>query len=949
MRIKIYTILIAIIAVVLLMLNGPETIVRETTTSELDQKQKSAQVIKESQKTIDKLTSSSIKKDRKAGAFALEKSDKIESKISFKCPEFKLSEMTLTNGQTYSTVQITSQHQDNFKSNRKGAPSLPVFKQRILIPENSTPQLKVKRSTQKSISAIAPLPSVGPISRISERPEPSEGDIYNSQSTYPSSNIAMSSPYSFRGLTAITVTVSPFAYNFSNSTLEVTSDLEFSVETSDATGIIVEKPLTTREFVTYAQNNFINYSAAETEYQTTTSRSLPTLEQGKILIITLDEFAATTTEFIAWKRQIGFDVVLKSFSTVPTVADVKNYIDSQDGLSHVIIIGDREDIPSRSFCYIRGDGRWYDETNYNVPAPAVNNADPNYSMLVTYTDLYYAGVNLTGLPNANDEVQDLFISRISEGDAGNIADQLTRIINYERGDVYATESNSWYNSISFAASKDGGSWTDFGRTDWQHMDAQATIFANQSNLKTSYKAYDYPTVMQTDSDVVNNLNHGVNFVYYLGHGGYTNWVSGKFTPTSVSKLTTELPSLAIQPVCMTGGFYGDSLSESQMRSEDFIGVLASVNNTLWDPPMHQMEHLTNSIVDNTYTTVGGALFDSIYKSVLSLDEQAYFYRDSTASQLHYFGDCSMGIRTKIPEQLNIIVNSEPTPGENLNLVITTDGKVAENVTVTISDSSSIQSFTTNSLGEITFTTNSEPAMYSITAWHHNATVAEKQVVVDGSYYLVPTEAVTKGSTIINLNMLIDGTVTSIDNDSFVVENGLLKAKEDINFSEPQEVTIFYLDENGIQQSKTLLFKTSSGDLSYTINLKPGWNLVGSPVTSNSSHLEVLGATLSDQVFYWKNDESSYYTPPSSEKLQEQAGTWIYSDAETSTTAYQGDFTMYPLENIEPGWNLFSPSSNMPAPEGFVIIWEWDSEGEVYKVFDMSQELKKMKGYWIFHH
>ena len=112
-------------------------------------------------------TSISVKTEpkKRRNQFALYKSDRFSSLLSFELPEFKIEEKEIS-AKTYSIIRSEGKSRP---LNNKGLPALPVFKQELLIPVGSTPKLVINNNSFREIEMInPPIPGVGPVLRKAE-------------------------------------------------------------------------------------------------------------------------------------------------------------------------------------------------------------------------------------------------------------------------------------------------------------------------------------------------------------------------------------------------------------------------------------------------------------------------------------------------------------------------------------------------------------------------------------------------------------------------------------------------------------------------------------------------------------------------------------------------------------------------------------------------------------
>ena len=881
----------------------------------------------------------------KKQVLTLHESKGSHSSLSFKLPSFSVKKVSTPSGHNYTQI-ISSLGAKNL--NQKGYPTLPRYKQQLLVPKNCPIELVIKNALYTTHTIGTLLPGSGPIVRTQERPEVECGDFYDSTDRYPKAPIFISSSFSFRNMRAITITINPFIFDAANQELLVYDQLSFQIKTPGGK-LLLENPPIIADFQTRAANEFINYSQATAEYTTVTTRALPEPELGHILIIYANQFKDSLADFVLWKKKIGFNVETAEYpaETGTGVQSLKTFIDAKTAVSHIILIGDAADIPARVYNWDFTDftDNYGPEDSFSSPSTKTH-----------YTDRYYAGVEPSINSAASDLIADKFISRISSSDISAVEKQLTRIIDYESGKNLSTTSQ-WLETVLLVASKDGKFSSPFNQADYEHFNEIANTLIPNSHYTQTVKLYaedgNPATPLATKDGVVQELELGKGLTYYLGHGYAYKWVTSTFDSTAAKSLNmTNNPSLFIQPVCNNGLFYSTTqcLAENQMEGEGAIGVLASPSETFWNPPILLLKSMTDSIIDDQFQTVGGILSSAIADAVLwSTKNENSFEDKATAIQLLYFGDCSMAMRTMTPKAMVLLT---PQTFEKVAQSFQVSATAGSSISLR-HDDTLIDTTTTDQEGNATLQLNgSNFERYTISGWKRNSLLIEENIISD-TFQIELSTPNDNFEALINLKALFNGTVSLAEGSKFEIINGQLRYKESATRASEESIILQWTNESGDSEQITLKLNLSETiESTHSLNLKSGWNLVGSPVDSIEPLPSTTVATRSApptnlRVYNWDQAREVYYRPGENEKLESQRAFWVFAENEATSEPFKGVSPKGLMIGLALGWNLYSPVNEMPIPLGALSVWEWNVSSKNYTQISATKRLIPLTGYWIF--
>lgn len=534
--------------------------------------------------------------------------------------ELQINQLNLKNididGQTYQTISANNLSEMMLK----GQPDVPKMAFSIKIPD----QLWLNRFEildQKFVEYenINLAPSKGIVYR-NENPSDLpfiKGAAYFEDAFFPKNMVQLGSPYIVRDCRGESVQVHPIQYNPVTKTLRVYTYLKIKTYSNLEVGINPIKssrknPKIDSEFSKLYQKLFINYNSD--------MRYTALEDQGNLLIITHSDFTAELKSFVNWKRQRGISTEVVELSTTGTTAnEIKSYIETyynDNGLTYVILIGDNTHIPSLS-----------------------SNGD---------SDQAYAQIS------GDDHYPELIIGRFSVETLGDITTMVDKAIWYEKE---VTTADSWLESATGIASNEGGSSSDDGETDQEHME----------NIRTKLTNYGYTTVDQgydnlniTSSQLEGFINEGRGLINYVGHGADNSWVTTGFSSSDVDGLSNEnkLPFI-FDVACVNGNFHNQTcFAEAWTRANNggkltgAVAIIASTINQPWSPPMDGQDEMVNVLVesysDNIRRTFGGIT----YNGVMHMMDEYPSDNGLTADTWTIFGDPSLHVRTKTPMVLS---------------------------------------------------------------------------------------------------------------------------------------------------------------------------------------------------------------------------------------------------------------------------------------------------------
>ncbi len=500
----------------------------------------------------------------------------------------------------------------------KNAPELPRLTALVMVDPRRDPIFKVVKGQAQVIDLPATvIPSRGNFTRdIDPANVPYVfGDVYAQDKWYPADNdlVQMGSPFIFRDVRGVNLTITPVQYNPVKNQLRVYRNLSVAISgTTTSTNPLSFKGIS-RTFEPLYARAFINFKQ--------TAGRLPRLEEfGRLLIICHDGFVDAIQPFITWKQKCGIEVTLAKMSEVGRTADeVKAFIQKEFDrakLTNIMLVGDAEQIPTLKGVKERAD------------------SDPCYTKLA-----------------GNDHVPDAIISRLSANTPEEVAYQVAKFINYEAYPI--TNDTAWYTDGMGIASNEGSP------KDWEYMDKNRTGLM-AAMFKNIDKVYD-PTA--TKAMITDGVNAGRSLINYLGHGSGTSWGTTAYNNNDIKanlKNGWKMP-IIWDVACVNGKFVNfTGFGETWMRAGSIekpagaVSYAGSTTNMEWVPPIWvQVEFNQNYIANKVYKTTGGIFANGIMKGLELYTAEPTKSGVMMLEQWHLFGDSTLNVRFAPPVAIKV--------------------------------------------------------------------------------------------------------------------------------------------------------------------------------------------------------------------------------------------------------------------------------------------------------
>jgi hypothetical protein len=273
----------------------------------------------------------------------------------------------------------------------------------------------------------------------------------------------------------------------------------------------------------------------------------------KYLIVANRMFETTLEDFIEWKTQKGFEVIVGYTDIIGTSANqIKTWVHAQYNA------GTPSD-PAPSFVLFVGDtGQVTSETG---------------SSSNKVTDLYYCSVD-------GDMFPEMYYGRFSATTTAQLQTQIDRTLYYEK---YEFTNPSYLDNVTLIAGVDGSH---------NPTHAQPTVLYGTDNyFNAAHGFVDVHLYLTSYTGCYDTIDDGVNMINYTAHGGQTSWSNPNMSQSMVNALTNVgMYTLAIGNCCLSGDFgYAECFGETWARATDAttgdptgaIGYIASAPSSYW--------------------------------------------------------------------------------------------------------------------------------------------------------------------------------------------------------------------------------------------------------------------------------------------------------------------------------------------------------------------------------
>jgi len=286
--------------------------------------------------------------------------------------------------------------------------------------------------------------------------------------------------------------------------------------------------------------------------------SYPDLVRDEVtyVIVTPSMFTAQLADFIQWKTERGFRIVVGEIGSPEvgsTTTSIQTYLRN-------LYNGATPEQPAPSFVLFVGDVA-------QCPTFQVS-GDP--------TDRPYCAVD-------GDLVPDIYYGRFSATNTAQLQAILDKTMMY---DQFTMPDPSYLDEVVLIAGYDTGYGSSHGNG---QINYASTYYFNAAH-GIDADGHLYPPSGSDDALIVSEVSQGRSFVNYTAHGSTTSWSDPTFTQANVNGLQNAGKyCLAIGNCCLTSTYdVAECFAETWLRAADkgAIGYIGASNSTYWDEDVY---------------------------------------------------------------------------------------------------------------------------------------------------------------------------------------------------------------------------------------------------------------------------------------------------------------------------------------------------------------------------
>lgn len=376
----------------------------------------------------------------------------------------------------------------------EGKPEVPYISKTLAIPNDASISYEIIEASGIEIIKNILLPparkswvegSLEPEYLISE-------NIYKSAISFPEEKVGIGEPVIFRDFRISRISIFPAQYNSQTKELRVIKKLKIQINYGNQPTVNIKTTPLRKISPSFASL----YKATIFNYQNVLDEKYGGREDGDevLLLITPDEFYENLGEYIQWKKQSGYNVIVTKFSDIGANASnpitIRDYIadvyeNSENPPTYVVFVGDSQDFPYKIAVY----------PDYSFP-------DEDYFVKV----------------DGEDFIPDMFVGRISVQTRNTLDVILNKFIKYEK-EPYLDEP-AWFKKAICCSNNAYES-----QVTTKEYTADLMLNEGEFTLVNEYMSDDHweSDCTYNNTDVLEAINEGRSFLNYRGEGWFSGW------------------------------------------------------------------------------------------------------------------------------------------------------------------------------------------------------------------------------------------------------------------------------------------------------------------------------------------------------------------------------------------------------------------------------------------
>ena len=504
---------------------------------------------------------------------------KTELNVSINLGNIELNQKTVS-GEEFIEIALDGSHTTQII----GDPSLPMINSLIEIPQDAEPRVEInaKSYTEYTFDELGMSGRIYPTQQSVSKSQDVNSitftineEIYSQNSFIDDGIATITDEGTMRSLRLGNLMISPVHYNPTESKLRVYDNLELTVHFDNANINKTDehKNLYFSPYFESIYNQIPNYR---------TSSKLDDMINDPVtyVIVTNPIFLNTLEEFIDWKTEKGFNVIIGNTGEIgSSTSAIKNFIkDLYDNPS--------DGMTAPSFVLFVGD---------IAQVPAYNGTTGSH-----VTDLYY--VDMSG-----DMIPDIFHGRFSANNLSQLEAQISKTLEYEK---YEMPDPSYLSEVLMVAGVDASYAPTYGNGQINY--GNDYYFNSEHGISTHTYLYPASDANGAAAAIIEDYSEGVGFANYTAHCSSAGWADPSFTTSDVSGLYNyNKYNLMIGNCCTSTAFDVDSFGEAVLRAENkgAVGYIGGTNSTYWNEDYWWGVGNGNITANPSYSATGPGAYD----------------------------------------------------------------------------------------------------------------------------------------------------------------------------------------------------------------------------------------------------------------------------------------------------------------------------------------------------